>query len=290
MNRARRERTPYWPDRSALRRRRHARRVFWLAVALVVLLPWLGYRQLRDWIGPAAVDAATPPVAAPGPIVDTAGVDGTASLVAPQAAGGPVDDATADEVAAIGRDARAGDGEGAVARLAGLGAQAHRQALLADRGSAVRREAARRDVSAMPGVRAAGWVDRMTMLLLASSHGSGHATIAEACRRLSAHGDVAGLAVRVQEVAAGSAAAALQGDCHPVPAGTAGEDARLPFPGTALRVPGVRLSGEDAGQPGEDPAAAAERRRREEESLRILSEGTPELPVAPDPRAGPGAH
>ena len=132
---------------------------------------------------------------------------------------------------------------------------------------AVRRAAARRELAAMPGVRGAGWVDRMTVLLLVSSRGAAHSTLSDACRHLAAHGDVSGLAVRVQEVAADTAAAAtLQGECRP--AGPA-----------AMRA----LQAPAAGDGAPDPAAEAERIRRQQESLRILSESTPELPAPPDP-------
>jgi hypothetical protein len=190
----------------------------------------------------------------------------------PLARAGDHSDVAADgEIEAIGRDARAGDGDAATARLADLGAQVHRDALLADRGSAVRREAARRELAAMPGVRGAGWVDRMTVLLLVSSHGAAQSAVSDACRRLATHGDVSGLAVRVQEVAANAgAAASLQGEC------------RQGRP-DAARV--TQEPGTSAGPA--DPAAEAERRRRQEESLRILSDSTPELPLPPEPRENP---
>ncbi|MGY1530107.1 hypothetical protein [Luteimonas sp. A649] len=274
---------PHWPDRSAHLRRRNARRVFWVVVALLLVLPWFGYRHVRDWLGPRtdpvvdavpalAQPALTPPSSpspSPSPLLSSGSVGPAATLAA-------------DEVEAIGRDARAGDGEAATARLADLGAQVHRDALLADRGSAVRREAARRELAAMPGVRGAGWVDRMTMLLLVTSRGAGHSMVSEACRRLAAHGDVSGLAVRIQEVAAAvPAAASLQAECQ---AGRAAAAAPTPYgvPGASLRA---QVAGADA--EAEDPEAAAERRRREEESLRILSENTPALPSPPDPRVDP---
>lgn len=278
MSRGRPPKAPHWPDRSAHLRRRSARRIFWVVVALLLVLPWFGYRHVRDWLGPrpvAVVDAepaqAQPaaPAAAPSPT----------RLLAPGPVG-PAATLAADEVEAIGRDARAGDGDAATARLADLGAQVHRDALLADRGSAVRREAARRELAGMPGVRGAGWVDRMTMLLLVTSRGPGHATVSEACRRLAAHGDVSGLAVRVQEVAAAvPAAASLQAECQ---AGRATAVAPAPH-----GVPGASLRALVADAEAEDPEAAAERRRREEESLRILSENTPALPSPPDPSGKP---
>ncbi|GGK04118.1 hypothetical protein GCM10011394_11400 [Luteimonas terricola] len=253
-----------------------------MVVVLLLVLPWFGYRHVRDWIGPRAgpeVDAA--PALTPAESSPPSRQPPTALLAAE--AVGPAAAVAADEVEAIGRDARAGDGEAATARLADLGAQVHRDALLADRGSAVRREEARRGLAAMPGVRGAGWVDRMTLLLLVSSRSAGHATLSEACRRLAAHGDVSGLAVRVQEVAADApAAASLQAECRPGTAAAAPATLHG-VPGASLRVPETGADAE-----AEDPEAAAERRRREEESLRILSENTPALPLSPpDPRVDP---
>ena len=275
MSRRRPAKAPHWPDRSAHLRRRHARRVFWIVVVMLILLPWFGYRHARDWLGPRAEPATGAAVALAQPR--------SLPVAMPQVpATAPNSAVATDAVEAIGRDARAGDGEAATARLADLGARVHRDAVLADRGSAVRREAARRELAGMPGVRGAGWVDRMTVLLLVTSRGAGHSTVSEACRRLSTHGDVTGLAVRVQEVAADArAATALQAECRP------GVTAMMPttpyrLPGASLRVP---EAGADTGP--EDPEAAAERRRREQESLRILSESTPELPAVPDPRVDP---
>lgn len=306
MKQARPARTPYWPDRAALRRRRNARRAFWVAVALVLVLPWFGYRHVRDWLRPdAGADdtaevAAVGRIAADAPVADADAAPGDAdagpSLVAEPSAGisggeGGTTGDTAEGVDAIGRDARAGDGEGAAARLADIGAEVHRQVLLADRGSAIRREAARRDVADIPGVRAAGWVDRMTMLLVMSSRGSSHSTIAEACRRLGAHGDVTGLAVRLQEVATNNlAAGATLGECRPGAMAARAPDPLQPFPGTPLRAGDAIDPMAVAGTGSEDAEAAEERRRRAEESLRILSESTPELPAAPQPRVDPDAH
>ncbi|MGY0651265.1 hypothetical protein ACW7GZ_05245 [Luteimonas sp. A537] len=289
-----------WPDRSAHRRKRQGRLVFRIAVVLVLVLPWFGYRQVRDWLGPEAgpsaglsqaTDAPAVPTAAPAPAAATLPQERPRSLVAapPAAADRHAEAAAADEVEAIGRDARAGDGERAAARLADLGAQVHREILLADRGSAVRREAARRDVAAMPGVSGAGWVDRMTMLLVVSGRGAGHSTVASACRQLAKHGDVSGLAVRVQEVAGGSVAAgSIQVECRQDMA-TAEAGPQRWFSGTSMQP----LSPADAygAQEAEDPDAVAERRRREEESLRILSDSTPELPSPPpDLGSAPDAH
>lgn len=287
MSRARPPRAPHWPDRSAHLRRRRARRLSWIAAAVVLVLPWFGYRHVRDWLRPAAV--ADPPAAE-----QTLAGAGASPAERPEPGGGAprlatggdgVDDAAAAaEVEAIGRDARAGDGEAAGARLATLGAQVHRDALLADRGSAVRRESARRELAALPGVRGAGWIDRMTVLLLVSPPDPGRATVARACEVLARHGDVTGLAVRVQEVAAGApAATAMLGECLPgvgVPVAGAGHG----LPGTLLRPIGTL----EAAGPG-DPEAEAERLRREEESLDILREHTPELKLGPGLGSTPDA-
>lgn len=292
MSRRRPPKAPHWPDRSAHLRRRHARRVFWVVVALLLVLPWFGYRHVRDWLAPPAepVADAAPVVA---PATPSSSLQALPQAPQPRAqlqsrpAGDGVSAAmpATGELEAIGRDARAGDGDAATARLADLGAQVHRDALLADRGSAVRREAARRELAAMPGVRGAGWVDRMTVLLLVTSHGGGHAAVSAACRRLAAHGDVTGLAVRVQEVATRARGASmLQGECRPGVAAAATVSPHA-VPGASLRGPGP-----GAGADAEDPEAAAERRRRGAESLRILSESTPELPTPPDPRVDPDAQ
>ena len=289
-----------WPDRSAHRRTRQGRLAFRIAVVLVLVLPWFGYRQVRDWLGPdagpsaarsQATGAPAVPAAAAEPAVAMVPQQPQRSLVAapPAAADRHAEAAAADEVEAIGRDARAGDGARAAARLADLGAQVHREILLADRGSAVRREAARRDVAAMPGVNAAGWIDRMTMLLVVSARGAGQSTVSAACRRLATHGDVSGLAVRVQEVAGGSVGAdSIQLECRrDMATGEAGQPRW--FSGTSMRP----LAPADAygAQEAEGPEAVAERHRREEESLRILSETTPELPSPPpDLGSTPDAH
>lgn len=260
--------------------------MFWVVVVALLVLPWFGYRQVREWLRPAPVVEAAPAPDAqgvarpePGPVAPP-----ERDEVPPE----PEQEdrsAVADEtVEAIGRDARAGDAEAASARLAGLGAQVHRDALLADRGSAVRREAARRELAAMPGVRSAGWVDRMTVLLLVPSRGTGQATVGQACRVLAAHGDVSGLAVRVQEVAAGAdTAAVMQGECRPgMAADAVASGERYAVPGRSLRIDGMRASTLE-----EEPEAEAERLRREAESLRILRDSTPELQLSPDPRVDP---
>ncbi|MEN1959981.1 hypothetical protein WCE41_06550 [Luteimonas sp. MJ246] len=279
--------------------KQRGRLAFRIVVVLVLVLPWFGYRQVRDWLGPGAAPSVEPAlvdgsVAAAGVAAPAAAVVQPAVAARPLVAAAPAavdraaDAVVADEVEAIGRDARAGDGEGATARLADLGAQVHRDILLADRGAAVRREAARRDLAAMPGVRGAGWVDRMTVLLVVSGRGAAQSTVAAACRTLAAHGDVSGLAVRVQEVAGGAVAAgAVQAECK---RGTATSEARPRgvFPGTSLRPAGPVRG--DGVQDGEGPEAAAERRRREQESLRILSENTPELPTPPDLGSAPDAR
>ena len=261
--------------------------MFWVVVVALLVLPWFGYRQVREWLRPAPVVEAAPAPDAQGMARPAPGRE--ASPARDEMPPEPEDrsavaDEAVDAVEAIGRDARAGDAEAASARLAGLGAQVHRDALLADRGSAVRREAARRELAAMPGVRSAGWVDRMTVLLLVPSRGTGQATVGQACRVLAAHGDVSGLAVRVQEVAAGAdAAAVMQGECRPgMAADAVGPGERYAVPGRSLRIEGTH-----AGTLEEDPEAEAERLRREAESLRILRDSTPELQLSPDPRVDP---
>lgn len=247
-------RQPHWPDRAAHLRRRRARKVFWVVAVLLLVLPWLGYRSVRDWIGPGAAEPPAAPIAsgpkAPAP---------AAPLRASTPVAGPRLPAQAAATAATADvDPNPDQGQG--------------DALLADRGSAVRREAGRREVETIAGVRAAGWVDRMSMVVVVSGGGTNaYQTIAEACRRLGLHGDVTGVAISVQEVAAGGRRppASLSAECAANAAGDA-----------ALQVAGGRLLPGRAVRPGSSAADAAEleqRRIRQVESLRILSESTPEL-------------
>ena len=84
-------RKPYWPDRDAYRRRMSARRFSRVALVLVLVLPWFGYRHVRDWLAPPEdaqpveeVDAAHAPATVAGP-----GVGGDSSLVAAMRASRP---------------------------------------------------------------------------------------------------------------------------------------------------------------------------------------------------------
>ncbi|MBB1471762.1 hypothetical protein H5368_01820 [Luteimonas sp. MC1782] len=280
-------RQPHWPDRAAHLRRRRARKVFRVVVVLLLVLPWLGYRSVRDWIGPGAADPPAAPVATVPASADAGhAAPAAATSSAPSRPTRDVEAVSASgaQVEALGRDAGRGDEEQVMARLASLDARTQREAMLADRGSAIRREAARREVEAMPGVRAAGWVDRMSMLLVAAGGASGHQLIAEACRRLAAHGDVTGVAITVQEVAAGGRrpAAALAAECAANVAG----DAPPPqfaggsvLPGRALRADAADADTRPGTPAGDAIAAELEARRiRQAESLRILSETTPALP------------
>ncbi|MBJ7573938.1 hypothetical protein [Luteimonas sp. MC1828] len=246
--------------------------MFWVVVVLLVVLPWLGYRSVRDWIGPGAADPPAAPVAS----VPFASPVAVAPFPAPPHATADVA-AAAEPIATIGGGAGPGNDGQDVARRADLDADAHRDAILADRGSAIRREAARREVEAIPGVRAAGWVDRMSMVVVTSGAGmSGYQTISEACRRLGAHGDVTGVAITVQDVAAGGRrpASPLAAECAANVPGDASLQAAggRVLPGRALHPAAVA----DA----TDAAELEQRRIRQAESLRILSESTPALPEA----------
>lgn len=280
-------RQPHWPDRAAHLRRRRARKVFWVVAGLLLVLPWLGYRSVRDWIGPGAADPPAVPVATsarPAPIVAPVVQRAVAPPpVAPAGVEARAGEAGAEgQIEAIGRDAELGDEDQVVARLASLDARAHHDAMLADRGSAIRREAARREVETMAGVRAAGWVDRMSMVVLASAGGmNGYQAISEACRRLGAHGDVTGVAITVQEVAAGARrpASSLTAECAPDASGNVPRQVvggRL-LPGRVLG-PGATAGGAAAADGAATDAELEARRARQAESLRILSESTPALP------------
>ena len=158
-------RQPHWPDRAAHLRRRRARKVFRVVVVLLLVLPWLGYRSVRDWIGPGAADPPAAPVATVPASADAGhAAPAAATSSAPSRPTRDVEAVSASgaQVEALGRDAGRGDEEQVMARLASLDARTQREAMLADRGSAIRREPRARG-RGDAGVRAAGWVDRMSM-------------------------------------------------------------------------------------------------------------------------------
>lgn len=274
----------YWPDRKAHLHRKRAHQVFYVLAMLVAVMPWFGYRYVRDAI--RGDDAA------PSALQDTASAAPTREIGTPLPAhGGPDPASVARHMGAIRAATVAGDD---TAMRAGVDAMntASRQAMrLVDPGRAVDREAARAAVQQLPGVRAAGWIDRTRLLAVtARDDVDAEAMIETVCLRLEPLGDTVGVVVSVQDAAAGGRPRETSRGCQsargaqadqppqsppPVPASTrvqtggTGVAGALPAHGEARLAP----VGADS-KPAEDPEASE---ARNEESMRILEETTPEM-------------
>lgn len=279
----------YWPDRKAHLHRKRAHQAFYVLAVLVAVTPWFGYRYVRDAI--RGDDAAAPQnaVSAPTPARRTA----TPLPVH----GGPDPASVARHMGAIRAASAAGDD---TAMRAGVDAMntASRQAMrLVDPGRAVDREAARAAVQQLPGVRAAGWIDRTRLLVIAARGDAGaEAMIDTVCRRLEPLGDTVGVVVSVQGAAASGLPRETSGSCHSAPGeqvepqpssasastststptsptqphpGSTGVEGALPAHGEARLAP-VETEVEPAEEQEADEA-------RNEESMRILEETTPEM-------------
>lgn len=283
-------RRAHWPDRVAHRHRRRAHKVFLVVAALLLVLPWFGYRYVRQLFPGSAAAGVAPssavapaPAPAPAPAVALAAPKRTTATVtaargatpAPPAsvrAAAPDRDDTEHRLAAVREGLISGDDTKVSENVEALDQAARSAMRLADRGSAVHRIEARTLVREMPGVRAAGWIDPVNMLVVVSGAGlRNRSTIDGVCDRLGRRGDPSGIVVNVQDGTASTPARAgmLSGACQP-PAGNR-QVARAPAAGSF-----------DA-----DPASQAARAARRAESMRILEESTPELP-AEVPIAPPG--
>lgn len=272
----------YWPDRKAHLHRKRAHQVFYVLAVLVAVTPWFGYRYVRDAIqgddaAPSALqDAAS--AAAP------AGETGTALP-------GPDQPSVARHMGAIRAATAAGDD---TAMRAGVDAMntASRQAMrLVDPGRAVDREAARAAVQQLPGVRAAGWIDRTRLLVVTARDDAGaEAMIETVCLRLEPLGDTVGVVVSVQDAAAGGRPRETSRGCRSAPWEQADPQPQLPSSvsaSTPAQTGGTGVAGampahgearlvpvEADAKPAEGSEASE---ARNEESMRILEETTPEM-------------
>ena len=274
-------RSAHWPDRTAYRHRRRAHKVFAVVATLLLVLPWIGYRYVRQMLpghevavepapvpavamsGPGRTSApgarprgATPasPTAAPAP----------SAVVAPAPVAAPDRRDTETRLAAVREGVISGDDAKVSENVEALDQAARSAMLLVDRGSAVHRIEARTLVREMPGVRAAGWIDPVNMLVVVAGAGMrSRSTIDGVCDRLARRGDASGIVVSVQDGTAATPARAgiLSGPCQSH-AGTRQGARALP-----------------AGSFDDDPALQGARAARRAESMRILEGSTPELPA-----------
>jgi hypothetical protein len=277
----------YWPDRKAHVHRKRAHQVFYVLAILVAVTPWFGYRYVRDVIrGDDPTPSALQDVAsAAAPL---GGID-TAMPVH----GGSDSASAARHMGAIRAAAAAGNDE---AMRAGVDAMntASRQAMrLVDPGRAVDREAARAAVQQLPGVRAAGWIDRTRLLVMtAGGDASAEAMTETVCRRLEPLGDTVGVVVSVQDAATSGLPRETSRSCH----STHGEqvEPQPPSASASTSTPSTPPQTDGAGVAGALPAHGEARLApveadpkpieqpeandaRNEESMRILEETTPEM-------------
>lgn len=249
----------HWPDRTAHRHRRLARKAFVVVAVLLVLLPWLGYRQLRSAL--ADVEPAAE-VAAPAKPEPRLAVIATAPAPVALAAGArpaPAPAPARDEVAGMGTAA------------AGPAAVVGRRSLVGP-GNAFAREIARTEVQRIAGVRAAGWLDRERLLVVVEHNGlRTDATIGTVCARLAAAADTVGILVQVQSAAAVTASELkligrrCQGPDDVIRLVAGPVDDGL----DALRAQVLRDS--------DNAASDLSRSDRNAESMRILEDTTPQL-------------
>lgn len=278
----------YWPDRKAHQHRKRAHQVFYVLAILVAVTPWFGYRYVRDAIRgdddavPSALrDAAS--AAAPAPE--------TGTLLPVH--GGPDPASAAHHMSAIRAATAAGDDAAVRAGVDAMNTASRQTMRLMDPGRAVDREAARAAVQQLPGVRAAGWIDRTRLLVVATRDDAGaEAMIDTVCRRLEPLGDTVGVVVSVQDAATSGLPREASRSCRLAPGEQVEPQPQLPLPKSASTpsTPQTDRTGVAGALPAhgearlmpiegdpkltEHPEASE---ARNEESMRILEETTPEM-------------
>lgn len=275
----------YWPDRKAHRHRKRAHQVFYVLAVLVAVTPWFGYRYVRDAIqGDDAVPSALQGAAS---AAAPAGETGTALPMHV----GPDQPSVAHHMGAIRAATAAGDDTAMRAGVDAMNAASRQAMRLVDPGRAVDREAARATVQQLPGVRAAGWIDRTRLLVVTARDDAGaEAMIETVCLRLEPLGDTVGVVVSVQDGATGGRPRETSRGCRSAPGEQADPQPQLPpsvSASTTAQTGGTGVAGampahgearlvpvEADSKPAEDPEAS---KARNEESMRILEESTPEM-------------
>ena len=275
----------YWPDRKAHLHRKRAHQVFYVLAILVAVTPWFGYRYVRDAIrgDDPASSALQETVSAVAPARET----GTPLPVH----GGPDPSSVARHMGTIRAATAAGDDTAMRAGVDAMNTASRRAMRLVDPGRAVDREAARAAVQQLPDVRAAGWIDRTRLLVVAARDQAGaEAMIDTVCRRLEPLGDTVGVVVSVQDTATSGLPRETSRSCQLAPGvrvdqqPTSSPQISTPqaySAGIADALPAQGDAGPAPAEPVEPDHAPAkndgEREARNEESMRILEETTPEM-------------
>lgn len=197
----------------------------------------------------------------------------------PEQAGQPMNPfRTAGQFASIRRSAMVGDQQGIQDGLMAMNEDFRKAIKLADPGRRVDHEAARAALRDMDGLASVVWIDRENLFVLVERNElRSQAMIDAICIRLEPLGDTLGVVVNLQSTAArnGAEQATLSRNCQL----QAGDRAFMQREREVDVVPADILEQQRRDQ--ERATARGDRSRQAQESLEILMESTPELPVDP---------
>lgn len=197
----------------------------------------------------------------------------------PEQAGQPMNPLrTASQMASIRGSALIGDQQGVQDGLMAMHEDFRKAIKLADPARRVDREAARAALRGMEGLDSAVWIDHENLFVMVDRNElRSQAMIDSICIRLEPLGDTLGVVVNLQSTAArtGAEQATLSRNCQLQP----GERAFMQRDRQVDVVPvGIR---EQQRRDQSWADARGDRSRQAQDSLEILMESTPELPVDP---------
>lgn len=197
----------------------------------------------------------------------------------PQQSGQPMDPLrTVGHLASIRGSALLGDQEGIHDGLMAMHEDFRKTIKLADPGRRVDREAARAALQGVEGLASVVWLDHENLFVLVDRNELRTQAVIDAiCIRLEPLGDTLGVVVNLQSTAArtGEEQATLSRNCQLQP----GDRAFMQRKREVDVVPAHIRAQQQRAQAQAD--ARGDRSRRAQESLDILMESTPELPVDP---------
>lgn len=197
----------------------------------------------------------------------------------PEQAGQPLSPLrTAGQLASMRASAMVGDRQGLEDGLMAMHEDFRKAIKLADPARRVNREAARTALRDMEGLASVVWIDHENLFVLVDRNElRSHAMIDAICIRLEPLGDTLGVVVNLQSTAArtGAEQATLSRNCQLQP----GDRAFMQRERQVDVVPAGIREQQRRDQAWAD--ARGDRSRQAQESLEILMESTPELPVDP---------
>lgn len=197
----------------------------------------------------------------------------------PEQAGQPMNPLrTAGQFASIRASAMVGDQQGVQDGLMAMNEDFRKAIKLADPARRVDREAARAALRGMDGLVSAVWIDHENLFVMVDRNElRSQAVIDSVCTRLEPLGDTLGVVVNLQSAAArtGAEQATLSRNCQLQP----GDRAFMQRERQVDVVPAGIREQQRRDQSWAD--ARGDRSRQAQDSLEILMESTPELPVDP---------